>query len=142
MELKRFGVSIPENLLNRFDEVVKKKGYIGRSEAIRDAMRLYISQFDWEEQQEGALATFNVVFQHKPKLMSELIKAQHNSKVHVISSVHVHLTHSHCLEVISMEGNRKEIEKLTNTISGLSGVEYSRLFTFSLPEKSGLIHTH
>ena len=38
MALKRFGVSVPEDLLEKFDKLVEKKGYVGRSEAIRDAM--------------------------------------------------------------------------------------------------------
>ena len=53
MTLKRFGVSIPEDLLEKFDKLVEKKEYVGRSEAIRDAMRSYISQTEWEADQDG-----------------------------------------------------------------------------------------
>jgi len=132
MTTKRFGVSIPGDLLERFDTIVEQKDYVGRSEAIRDAMRTYISQCEWESGQTGNRAALNVVYQHKPRLMAELIKAQHQAKAHVISTVHVHLTHSHCLEVLIIEGDKKDIESLANKIGGFSGVEYVRLFVFSL----------
>jgi len=144
MTLKRFGVSVPEDLLEKFDEVVKKKGYIGRSEAIRDAMREYISQFDWstESDQETTMASLNIVYQHKPRLMSDLNRVQHASHAQVISTVHVHATHSYCMEVITLKGNRKAIENLADKVSGLKGIEYVRLFTFFLPEGEYERHGH
>ncbi len=132
MTIKRFGVSVPKDLLDRFDRIVETKGYVGRSEAIRDAMRGYISQCEWESDQGGNRATLSVVYQHKPRLMAQLVSAQHEAEAHVISSVHIHLTHSHCLEVLALEGNRADIEKLADKIGGLSGVEFVRLFAFSL----------
>ena len=142
--VKRFGVSIPEDLLEKFDKLVEKKGYIGRSEAIRDAMREYISQFEWssESEQENILASLNIVYKHKPRLMSDLMRVQHDAHAQVISTVHVHATHSHCLEVITLKGTRKSIEELADKISGLKGIEYVRLFTFFLPESDDVGHGH
>ena len=143
IKLKRFGVSVPEDLLGRFDEIVEMRGYVGRSEAIRDAMRTFIAQCEWESQQEGRLATLNIVYEHKPRLMANLIKAQHTSKAHVISTVHVHLTQSHCFEALTIKGDRRDIEALANKIAGLSGIKYVRLFVFSLPdEDEGHDHHH
>ena len=142
MSLKRFGVSIPEDLLEKFDELVQRKGYVGRSEAIRDAMRAYISESEWESSQTGGIATLNIVYKHKPKLMAELTKAQHTSDAEVISTLHIHLTHDHCLEVITIKGTKGGIENFANKVGGLSGIEYSRLFSFALPAKSGHGHSH
>lgn len=144
MALKRFGVSIPEDLLEKFDELVKRKGYIGRSEAIRDAMREYISQFDWstESDQETTMASLNIVYQHKPRLMADLMRVQHDAHAQVVSTVHIHATHSHCMEVITLKGNRKDIEELANKVSGLKGIEYVRLFTFFLPDSDEEGHSH
>ncbi|MHA1963903.1 MAG: nickel-responsive transcriptional regulator NikR [Candidatus Thorarchaeota archaeon] len=142
MTLKRFGVSVPEDLLEKFDKLVEKKGYVGRSEAIRDAMRAYISQTEWEADQDGIMASLNIVYQHKPKLMAELMEAQHDAHAQVVSTVHVHISKSHCLEVITVKGDRKSIEKLANKVSGLKGIEYVRIFTFVLPEDNETGHTH
>jgi CopG family nickel-responsive transcriptional regulator len=144
MTLKRFGVSVPEDLLEKFDEIVKRKAYIGRSEAIRDAMRGYISQVEWEAEQKGTMASLNIVYQHKARLMTDLMKAQHNANAQVVSTVHVHVSQSHCLEVIIVKGDRQAIEEMANKISGLKGIEYVRLFAFALPEgeDSGHGHSH
>lgn len=142
MPLERFGVSIPDDLLERFDALVTKKGYIGRSEAIRDAMRLYLAEADWKAEEGHSAASLNIVYSHKPKLMAELLKAQHESNVNVVSTVHIHISRTHCLEVITMKGKPSHIEKLANHISGLSGVDYSRLFTFTIPEDEGKTDHH
>ena len=141
MTLKRFGVSIPEELLNDFDRLVEEKGYVGRSEAIRDALRLYISQSEWETGNQEVMATLNIVYSHKPKLMADLIRVQHSSDAEVISTVHVHISKAHCLEVITVKGSKEEVTKLANKIAGISGIEYAKLFTFLLPEEE-LIHNH
>jgi len=142
MALKRFGVSVPEDLLEKFDKLVEKKKYVGRSEAIRDAMREFISQTEWEENQEGTMASLNIVYQHKPKLMAELMRVQHDGHANVVSTVHVHVSKSHCLEVITLRGKKEPIEDLANKISGLKGIEYVRLFTFFLPEGEDENHPH
>lgn len=142
MTLTRFGVSVPADLLEDFDRIVKKRGYVGRSEAIRDAMRGFISEAEWESSENDNTASLNIVYRHKPRLMSDLIRIQHEADVNVISTVHIHITRSHCLEVITMRGSRKSIETIANRISGLSGVDYARLFTFSLPEDGTTAHHH
>lgn len=144
MVLKRFGVSVPEDLLEEFDMIVEERGYVGRSEAIRDAMRAYISQSEWEAEGQKLMATLNIVYTHKPRLMEALVKAQHHSEANVISTVHVHVSQSHCLEVITLTGSKDSITQFANKISGISGIEYVRLFAFSLPDDATIVpsHTH
>ena len=142
MKLKRFGVSIPEDLLKQFDDIVKEKGYVGRSEAIRDSMRLYITKHTEETGQEGQFGSLNIVYHHKPALMNALLQAQHGSEAHVISTVHTHITKTHCFEILTIRGTSEGIDKLANTIGGLSGIEYSKLFKFALPDEQGERHSH
>ncbi|MHA1769073.1 MAG: nickel-responsive transcriptional regulator NikR [Candidatus Thorarchaeota archaeon] len=134
MTLERFGVSVPRDLLSRFDNLVRKRGYVGRSEAIRDAMRAYLAESDWSSGDVHNAASLNIVYRHKPRLMSELLKVQHESDVHIVSTVHIHMSMTHCLEVITMRGESQNIERLANKIAGLSGIDYAKLFTFSIPE--------
>jgi CopG family nickel-responsive transcriptional regulator len=142
MVLKRFGVSVPEELLEEFDRLVEGRSYVGRSEAIRDAMRAYISQSQWEAGDRALMASLNVVYTHRPRLMESLIKAQHHSQANVISTVHVHVSQSHCLEVIALTGTKDSITELANKISGISGVEYVKLFAFALSEDAEFANEH
>jgi CopG family nickel-responsive transcriptional regulator len=105
-------------------------------------MRLFISQWELETEQEGSAATLSVVYRHKSKLMAELTNAQHGSNANVISTMHVHLTHSHCLEVLTLSGKRESMQRLADMIGGLTGVEFARLFMFSVPESSDHNHSH
>ena len=61
MPLERFGVSIPDDLLEEFDALVRRKGYVGRSEAIRDAMRAFIADSDWKSEDGHGAASLNIV---------------------------------------------------------------------------------
>ncbi|MFW9847605.1 MAG: nickel-responsive transcriptional regulator NikR [Candidatus Thorarchaeota archaeon] len=134
MELKRFGVSIPSNLLEQFDELVKRQGYVGRSEAIRDSMRLYIAKHQWNLEGSSGFASLNIVFEHRPRLMTALLKIQHDSKAQVLSTLHTHITATHCFETLTIKGTVREIQKLADKIGGLKGIEFIELFTFALPE--------
>jgi CopG family nickel-responsive transcriptional regulator len=44
-KLMRIGVSLPANLLSRFDAIINQRGYSSRSEGIRDAIRDYIVDY-------------------------------------------------------------------------------------------------
>ena len=142
MALKRFGVSIPEKLLERFDALVEKRGYVGRSEAIRDAMREFLSVSEQEMDGKCDLATLNVVYRHKPALMAKLVDAQHTSEAEVISTIHTHLSQTHCMEVMTIRGSLNQVQSLANIIGGLTGVEYSKLFVFALPDDACHNHSH
>jgi CopG family nickel-responsive transcriptional regulator len=142
MVLKRFGVSIPEDLLERFDELVEKRGYVGRSEAIRDAMREFLNVAEQETEGKCDLATLSVVYRHKPSLMTKMVDAQHSSNAEVVSTIHTHLSKTHCMEVMTIRGELEEVQSLANKISGLTGVEYSKLFVYSLPDDACQPHNH
>ena len=143
MKTKRFGVSIPENLLDEFDELVSRKEYVGRSEAIRDAMRLFISKNKWDAEDTEGFASLNIVYEHRPQLTAALLEIQHDAEVEVISTLHTHITRTHCFEVITMRGNKRGIRRVADRIGGITGIEFLELFTFSLPEGTPAHHhTH
>ena len=105
-------------------------------------MRSYLSESQWETGGENIMASLNIVYCHKPKIMADLIKVQHNSDAHVISTVHVHMSKSHCLEVITLRGSKDTIIKLANAVAGISGIEFSKLFTFAFSEGETFDHGH
>jgi CopG family nickel-responsive transcriptional regulator len=52
-DLMRIGISLPEKLLNKFDEIILQRGYSSRSEGIRDAIRNYIVSYEWMSDVQG-----------------------------------------------------------------------------------------
>lgn len=123
--LVRFGVSIEEGLLDAFDKQRKRTRYSNRSEAIRDLIRASLAEEAWEENGEAAGAIVLVYDHHKMDLTDRLVDIQHDALDIVVSNLHVHLDHHHCLEVIVVKGPANEIIRLTDALRSLRGVSHS-----------------
>ena len=131
-KLMRIGISLPGELLDKFDSSLLKRGYSSRSEGIRDAIRTYNKHYDWMQQIEGMrAATISIVYDcSKTGISSSLAKIQHENMDMISSSVRFHIEENSCFEVIILEGEGKRIVELTEKILSLKGVKHSRLTTF------------
>lgn len=124
----RFGISLPERLLASFDEAIDQQGYTNRSEAIRDLIRNHLVEREWEEENRQAVGTITLIYDHATReLGSKLNRHQHEHVHQVISSLHVHLDHDHCLEVLVLRGQSGDIRALADRLIGMRGVLHGRL---------------
>jgi len=112
-ELMRIGVSLPEKLLSRFDEIILQRGYSSRSEGIRDAIRNYIVHYEWMSDVQGErVGVITLVYSHSQRgLVDNLTDIQHEFGSIIQSSLHVHLDLDNCLEVIILRGEGQDVEK-------------------------------
>ncbi|NOY86363.1 MAG: nickel-responsive transcriptional regulator NikR [Deltaproteobacteria bacterium] len=125
--LTRFGVSMPSRLLARFDELIADKGYANRSEALRDLVRDYLVEGEWEADEE-TVGTVTIVYDHHVRELADaLTHIQHEMGASIISSLHVHLTHAHCLEIIVVRGKSSDIRKMADRLIGTRGVIHGKL---------------
>jgi len=123
----RFGVSIPNRLLERFDGLIEEKGYSSRSEALRDLIRDFLVEAEWESDVE-TIGTVTLVYDHHVKELSdELNSIQHDMGKAIISTLHVHLDHHMCLEVVLVRGKSSEIRKMADRLIGTKGVVHGKL---------------
>lgn len=138
-DLVRFGVAMEADLLQRFDDHIGAKGYSNRSEALRDLIRADLVTAHLES--DGpAVATLTIVFDHHVRELSErLTEMQHALGEHVVSTLHVHLDHTHCLEVIVLRGPAGLIQSAADRLLATKGVEHGRLVATALP---GASHAH
>lgn len=126
--LQRVGISVDDGLLEKFDKAIEKKGYSNRSEAIRDLIRQSLVEEHLAEPESTAIAAVFVVYDHhQAQLSQKLIKLQHNQLLTAISSMHIHLGHHDCLEVIILKGKVGEITKLGDNIISLKGVKLGKV---------------
>src|SRR5660398_251855 len=95
----RIGVSLPENLLVKFDEIITKRGYSSRSEGIRDAIRGYIRYYDWMSEVQGErIGISSMTYDHSQRgLVISLLDIEHEFSGITRSSVHVHISHDECM---------------------------------------------
>lgn len=125
---QRIGISLEDDLLSQFDNLISKGGYTNRSEAIRDLIREKLTAEKLKAPNTTAIAAIFVVYDHhQAKLAQKLIKLQHSHLLHAISSIHIHITHHNCLEVILLKGKVKEIQKLGDKIVSLKGVRLGKV---------------
>lgn len=128
-DLARFGVSIDQHLLERFDQLIADKGYVNRSEALRDLVRdeLIEEQFRRDEE-SSTVGTVTLVYDHHTRDLAEkLTEHQHSHHDHIVSALHVHLDAHHCLEVIVARGTVKELKQLASELLGTKGVKHGKL---------------
>jgi CopG family nickel-responsive transcriptional regulator len=132
-ELARIGVAIDDELLTRFDQLIAKRGYTNRSEAFRDLIRHELVQEVWESSDVEMFGTVTLVYDHHVRMLTDrLTELQHNYHSSIISSMHVHLDHDNCLEVILVRGKAPMVQKLANALIAVKGVKHGR-FTATTP---------
>jgi CopG family nickel-responsive transcriptional regulator len=128
MALIRFGISLDSSLLGKFDSLIRKKGYRSRSEAIRDLIRDRLVREEWERGGKETVGSITIVYSHDTRELTDtLTDIQHTHHASVISSMHVHLDHHNCLEVIVVKGKGNAIQKIADRLIGTKGVKHGKL---------------
>ena len=126
-QLVRFGVSLEEKLLAAFDQHITRKGYQNRSEAIRDLIRNQLVAEEWGGNKE-TVGTITLVYDHhQSDVLQQLTHYQHEYGKQIISNLHVHLDHDHCLEVIVVRGRSSALVDLANLLIKTKGVKHGQL---------------
>lgn len=134
--LIRFGISMEKELLERLDEEIVKRGYPNRSEAIRDLIRNQLVELDWSQDDEEVAGTITLIYNHHVRGLSDLLlELQHQHHRMIVSVMHVHLEHDHCLEVMVLKGRASEAKELSSRLIGVKGVKHGKLTITSTGEK-------
>jgi len=129
-DLARFGISLDERLLRRFDQLIQEKGYVNRSEAIRDLIRNALVEDQWEREDEETVGTVTLVYDHHTRdLADKLTEHQHSHHEAIVSALHVHLDAHHCLEVVVVRGEARQVKRLADELIGTKGVKHGKLVT-------------
>jgi CopG family nickel-responsive transcriptional regulator len=132
-----------KSLLERFDAIITKKGYENRSEALRDLVRRELDRKAWDEG-KPAVATIMLVYDHHVRELTErLTEIQHDYGDYIVSALHVHLDHDHCLEIIAARGPARELQTLAERLTNAKGVVSGDVVAAALPDtRRGRAHDH
>lgn len=127
--MERVTISLDEGLLAEFDDFIRRKGYENRSEAIRDLVRRRLQDDALERRAATyAVASLSYVYNHHQRDLSRrLTQAQHHSHDLVLSTLHVHLDHENCLEVIMLRGLAEHVRGFAESIMAETGVRHGSL---------------
>lgn len=135
-DLSRIGISLPKNLLDRFDEIINARGYSSRSEGIRDAIRTYITYYKWMADVKGEReGVITMVYDHDQRgLLTTITDVQHEYHTIIKASLHSHVTHTRCLEVILVHGDGAQLKALAERLMSQKGVESVKLTTIQIED--------
>jgi CopG family transcriptional regulator, nickel-responsive regulator len=137
-ELSRIGISLPKGLLDKFDEIINYRGYSSRSEGIRDAIRSYIAHYQWMSDVKGERqGVITMTYDHEQRgLLQTLLDIQHDYMGVIQASMHAHVTHDICLEVILLRGEGSQLKSIAERLMSQKGVESVKLTTIPLHRHS------
>jgi len=143
-DVVRFSVSLEPELLESFDQYCADGKFATRSEAIRQLLREKLTNAAWTASSSDVAASLTLVYDHhRAKLTDKMIDIQHAHADRVVSSMHVHLTHDLCMELIALRGPAAQLQELAAALSGLKGIHQAQLVVASAETSSHEVpHSH
>lgn len=143
VQLSRIGVSLDSDLLDRFDKFIADKGYDNRSEAFRDLIRDRLVGTAVVDSRAQVVGTVTLIYDHHARLLPEkLADLQHEHHEVVISTLHAHLDHDTCLEVVILRGKSRDVQQLADKLISTKGVRHGRLVISSPDTVSRQPHSY
>ena len=135
--LRRFSISLEEDLLEKFDQYIRQHGYNNRSEAVRDLIRKGLVQQEWASDSLVVGVVTLVYDHHRPQLQERVTELQHKFYHLITSTTHVHMDHHNCLEVTIAKGKASEVQELAQGLIALRGVKDGSL---TMSSTGGKLH--
>ena len=128
-ETVRFSVAVPNDLLRKFDEQIARRGDgVNRSEAVRDLIRGSLVKEELRTPDEQVIGSLTMIYDHHTgDLTHRLDHVQHDYTDEIVSTMHVHLDHHNCLEIIALKGKGERVYELADKLLGLRGVKHGEL---------------
>ena len=128
-DLARFSIAVPEDLLRAFDAQIARRGdNANRSEAIRDLIRASLVRDESRTPDEQVIGSLTMIYDHHTgDLTRRLDEVQHDYTNEIVSTLHVHLDHHNCLEILALKGKGARVYELADKLLGLRGVKHGEL---------------
>ena len=141
--MERFTVSMDDQLFEQFDQIAHARGYVNRSEAVRDLIRDYLETARLQKDNKGyCIATLSYIYNHHERdLASHVTSVQHQHHDLTLSSMHVHMDHDNCLEVVILRGTIQDVRSFANQVIATNGVRHGKLHIVPI-ELSQELHSH
>lgn len=127
--MERITITIDNDLLAQFDELIALKGYANRSEGVRDAVRQMLADQQIASDEDAKCVGCVVyMYNHKERaLSSRLIETQHQHHDIPTATLHLHIDAENCVEATVLNGKVHDVRKMADQITSQTGVKHGRL---------------
>ena len=128
MSVKRIAISLEPELLEKLEAATTRRVYKNRSKAVADILRDWFSREETARGKGQKIGTISIVYGHHTHgVLDRIMGIQHDSGASIISTLHVHLSHEECLEIIAIRGSAGQIQTLADGLASVRGVESCKL---------------
>jgi len=128
MSVERIAISLEPEILKKLEASMGRRVYWNRSKAVADILRDWFSREEWARGKGMRVGAISLVYNHHTHgVLDRITDIQHDSGATIISTMHVHLTHEECLEVIAAKGTAKQIQKIADCLASVRGVKSCKL---------------
>lgn len=142
--MERFTISLDDDLAHEFDSLIAARGYVNRSEAVRDILRANMDRLrESVDEDAHCVAVLSYVYNHHERELAErLVSVQHAHHDLTVSSMHAHLDHEHCIETVILKGHAREVRTFADAICAERGVRHGSLNLVTVQEAGEHAHAH
>ncbi|MDR1915653.1 MAG: nickel-responsive transcriptional regulator NikR [Synergistaceae bacterium] len=123
-KLVRFGVTVPEEIVEEFDRKLQQSGKKNRSDVLRQLMRGYIADERWRDVGGEVFGTMTMIYDHhSAHTCRDLTSVQHDHSEVILCTTHVHVAHDKCMECVILRGESQKIKTFVDTLRKIKGVK-------------------
>lgn len=127
-------LSLPNELLAELETMLGEEHSATRSEIIRQAVRMYLTEYNELEKIKGNVTATITVLYEKTEQNKELFRLQHEFDDMITAYLHAHLSEIDCLEVMVIKGSADRLKQL---IDGLKANRPVKQIKFSIMAING-----
>lgn len=124
----RFSISLPVELAAQLARMTREKGYDNRSLAVADMIRAHLVEHRQKFGDEEIAGTITLLYDHhKQHVQAALTDIQHDHHEVIIATLHVHLDHHNCMELLAVRGKATVIKRIADELIAAKGVKHGKL---------------
>ena len=124
----RFSISLPAELAGQLDRMTRQKGYDNRSLAVADMIRAHLVEHQQQFGDKEIAGTITLLYDHhKQHVQAALTDIQHDHHEVIIATLHVHLDHDNCMELLAVRGKAAVIKRIADELIAAKGVKHGKL---------------
>ncbi len=128
MSVERIAISVEKGTLARLEGRMKSGICPNRSKAISDILRDAFLREEVLKGRRTRVGTISILYgHHVAGLQDRMTDVQHRFGANIIASMHVHLSHDECLEVVAARGAADKLKKITDSIASIRGIKACKL---------------
>ncbi|MCH5328764.1 MAG: nickel-responsive transcriptional regulator NikR [Coprobacter sp.] len=127
MALKRFGVSLDEELVDSLDRFVIDNGFANRSQAIRFLVEKNIAEKKWKCNHIVAGTIIIMYDQAKKSIPQRIDEIQQNYQNVILSSAQYYLNQNFCLHIVTVKGEAHRLTELSDKLIAIRDIKHGKL---------------